>query len=287
MDDRDNETVNEQYLGDLWRDPESIADFEPSIDERPWLFLSAGGVIILAISALWAVILYLVWPRLGQFFPLLPVILTSISAFVFLYIMSEYIAILLTVSLKKPLLLPLGRKLRAVVKISPIALRIAGIFGKTRDRMAHSFVEAYNAIVLSYTGKTEAPVLILLPRCIQRQTCKRNIVDDIDDCARCGQCPVAELLELRDEYGNVSMAVLTGGSVAASIIRRVKPGVVVGIACEREVWLGIELVEEIPVLGICNTRPEGPCIHTKVDIEEVRTVLNHFAELKKPVKEYA
>jgi len=84
-------------------------------------------------------------------------------------------------------------------------------------------------------------------------------------------------MELRDEYENVVIAVLTGGSVAESFIRNVRPGAVIGVACEREVWMGIELVENIPVIGICNTRPEGPCIHTQVDIDEIREVLNHFA----------
>jgi hypothetical protein len=44
--------------------------------------------------------------------------------------------------------------------------------------------------------------------------------------------------------------------------------------------MGIELVENIPVIGICNTRPEGPCIHTQVEIDEIREVLNHFANRK-------
>ncbi len=280
MHGNDPKTGNDEHLGDLWKDPGLLADFEPEIEETPTLFLFAGGVILLFIAVVWGIFLYMTWPRVEQISVYLPVIITVLSTFLFGYISLEYIAVLITVVLKKPMLLPLGRKLRAAVKLSPIALKLARIFGKSRERMAHSFVEANNAIVLSYSGKTGAPVLILLPRCIQYRDCKMKIVEDSDECVRCGKCPMADIMELRDEYENVVVAVLTGGSVAESIIRNIRPGAIIGVACEREVWMGIELVENIPVIGICNTRPEGPCIHTQVEIDEIREVLNHFANRK-------
>ncbi|MCP4229003.1 MAG: DUF116 domain-containing protein [bacterium] len=280
MPKNEENTRNGEYLGDLWKDPDLLADFEPEIEETPMLFLLTGGIILFIVAAVWGIFLYLTWPRLGQIHPYVPLTVSVLSASVFGYIVAEYVAILLTVRLKKPMLLPLGRKLRGAVKLSPIALKLARMFGKTQDRMAHSFVEANNAMVLSYSGKTDAPALVLLPRCIQNRDCNKNIVEDADECVRCGKCPMAELMELRDEYENVVITVLTGGSVAESLIRNTKPGVVIGVACEREVWMGIELVDKIPVVGICNTRPEGPCIHTRVEIEDVRGVLDHFANRK-------
>ena len=89
------------------------------------------------------------------------------------------------------------------------------------------------------------------------------------------------MIDLREEYENVVFAVLTGGSVIKSIIEEVKPKVIIGVACEREVLLGIEFVDSIPVVGVCNTRPEGPCVNTQVSLDDLRSTINHFATRKK------
>ena len=47
-----------------------------------------------------------------------------------------------------------------------------------------------------------------------------------------------------------------------------KPLAVIGIACERDLVSGIEeITSKIPVIGIENKRPEGPCKNTLVDVE--------------------
>ena len=50
------------------------------------------------------------------------------------------------------------------------------------------------------------------------------------------------------------------------------------IACERDLTSGIQEVAEIPVIGIINERPEGPCCNTRVDLNKVEEAIRYFIE---------
>jgi hypothetical protein len=269
-----------EYLGDAWLDEDARAAFETESAEGPWIFLAAAGVTLFGLSAVLVAAWYLTAPRFAQLWTTLPWVLAGIGAGVVLYLVLEYAGVILTVATGKPILLPLARQGRLALKFAPVATRLAKPLGKTVDRMVHSFVRVNNAVVESLTGKVAGTVLVLLPRCIQRSECKQSIIEDADNCKRCGKCPMAELMDLRDAFENVEYHVLTGGRVVADIIKKVRPGVVIGVACERELLAGIELVDGIPVVGLANVRPEGPCLHTQVCIEDFEETLEHFATRK-------
>jgi hypothetical protein len=80
---------------------------------------------------------------------------------------------------------------------------------------------------------------------------------------------------LHDEIG-FFISVATGGSQARRIVKDRRPKAILAVACERELTSGIQDVGSIPVLGILNQRPEGPCRNTRVDPLAVRQVLEHF-----------
>ena len=48
-----------------------------------------------------------------------------------------------------------------------------------------------------------------------------------------------------------------------------KPNIIIGVACERDLTSGIQDSYPIPVFGIFNNRPNGPCYDTDVDLELV------------------
>ncbi len=271
------------YLGDQWRGVGGLTGFEPVIEQGPGLFLGAVGIIIAAAAAFFAVLWYFTAPRFAAFSPALPWAVLCAGGILILYAVLEYVGIIATTYSGKPLLLPLGRSNRAVMKLVAPARRLAGLFGSSKDRMAHSAVQVSNAITrATRKGVGEpGPVLVLLPRCLQRPECAQPIVEDIDSCRRCGQCPMAELLELRDGFEGVIMAVLTGGSVVPAAVGHFQPRAVIGVACERELITGIYVVGDRPVIGVANRRPEGPCRATTVDKGELRAVIEAFAAKKK------
>ena len=265
-------------MGDEWREAGAMAGFEAAIDQGPGLFLAAVGSFIAAAVVLFAAFWYLTAPRLAALTAVLPNVVLAGGALVFLYVVLEYLAFGATVYTGKGWALPLGRSAGTAVKLVPAARRVARLFGSTPDRMAHSAVRVSNAVTRAVRRRPGGggPVLVLLPRCVQRPGCPQPLVNDVDSCRRCGECPMAELLTLRDEYGDVVMAVLTGGSVVPGVVRRLEPRAVIGLACERELISGIMAVNGRPVLGVANQRPLGPCRGTTLDLEELRDAVDVF-----------
>ena len=111
-------------------------------------------------------------------------------------------------------------------------------------------------------------ILLLLPHCLHRQSCRQNVVHSLDECKRCGACCVGDLAGIRDDFGVV--ACIAGGGREA-LARTKQPGIkaVVAVACEKELVQGIFASFPKPVTGIVNVTPEGPCKNTLADPEKV------------------
>jgi len=55
-----------------------------------------------------------------------------------------------------------------------------------------------------------------------------------------------------------------------------RPRLIIAVACERDLAGGIQDSYPLPVFGITNHRPHGPCYDTEVDLERVEEALNFF-----------
>ncbi len=116
-------------------------------------------------------------------------------------------------------------------------------------------------------------VLLLLPHCLQVNECDVRITHNVYKCKRCGRCEIKDLIEISEEK-NLDLFVATGGSVARRVVNEGRPDAVVAIACERDLSSGIVDSFPMPVLGILNERPCGPCVNTRVDLARVREALD-------------
>jgi uncharacterized protein len=74
----------------------------------------------------------------------------------------------------------------------------------------------------------------------------------------------------------VGLAVATGGTLARRIIVERRPKIIIAVACERDLSSGIQDSYPMPVFGITNHRPYGPCYDTDVDLERVEEALKIF-----------
>lgn len=156
----------------------------------------------------------------------------------------------------------------------PIAVQMGKLFGIARERTWASFIEVNNFLVR--TGQKLAPkgrVIILAPHCLQDSDCPFKITNDIGNCHRCGKCDIADLIEIAEKYG-AFLRVATGGTLARKIIKDIKPQGIIAIACERDLSSGIQDSTPLPVMGVLNIRPNGPCHDTRVDLDKVEEALN-------------
>jgi hypothetical protein len=131
------------------------------------------------------------------------------------------------------------------------------------------------AVRLRRTRCRPAELLILFSRCLQRSACQRKLDEDLQNCARCGRCPVCKFLDLRDQYG-VQVFLATGGGQAAA--RAAAPGVkaIVAVACRKELRAGVFASLPKAVLGRTIAWPCGPCKDTTVSMDEVEEAVRWF-----------
>jgi hypothetical protein len=108
-----------------------------------------------------------------------------------------------------------------------------------------------------------------MPHCLQFDNCRIKVTRDVRNCAGCGRCEIGSLVQIMDEF-NVSLYVLTGGSVARRKVQEDRPHAVIAVACERDLTSGIQDAYPLPVIAIVNKRPKGYCIETTVDVRDVR-----------------
>lgn len=170
---------------------------------------------------------------------------------------------------------PQNIMLLAVNSLFPLALSLGKMLGIDKEKIRASFIAVNNQLVHS-RGVHVKPeeILILVPHCLQWSDCPHKITTDVNNCKGCGKCPIKDLHSLANRYG-AKLAVATGGTLARSFIKRYHPKAVVAVACERDLTSGIQDVP-LPVMGVLNIRPNGPCFNTKVDVAEVEKYLREF-----------
>jgi hypothetical protein len=161
--------------------------------------------------------------------------------------------------------------LKIALKLMPGFITIFSAFFKDKkDNLRRIYIELNNILVENDCKKYSGDrVLVLLPHCLQYSECPHRITVNIDNCRRCGKCSIGSILDYVIK-NKIQARVVTGGTVARSLVDELNPEMVVSVACERDLMSGIADVNSVPVLGILNKRPNGPCFNTEVDVDEIK-----------------
>lgn len=189
--------------------------------------------------------------------------------------------IVLTIWLAKTIT-PLQPLMRVAISwLFPLAIGLGRIFKINTDRIKSSFIAVNNQLVqIKKLNISPEQLLILAPHCLQKNTCPHKITTNINNCKRCGQCPVDKLLEIKDKY-NIRLGLATGGTLARKYVAEYQPKAIVAIACERDLASGIQDSSPIPVLGVLNERPHGPCFNTQISIPRLEEAITYFIKVEK------
>lgn len=163
----------------------------------------------------------------------------------------------------------------------PVCRSIGKMLGIDGDRIDDYFIEKNNRFLESSMKKYRPEDLLLVfPHCLQDWECPHRITADVRNCQACGKCCIPELIEISDKY-NVKMAVVAGGTAARRAIFENMPLFAIAVACERDMISGIRESVPLPLWGILNERPNGPCKNTKVDVDRVDRALARLLDGKK------
>lgn len=267
-------------LGDKWQDDE-VVNQQERIDDGKGLFLGFSAISLFVIISIILFMWYMIGPRLKEINHNLPTIIGVIVGIFIIASVLEYLLIALSAITERNLFPFKIRNGKRIALLFSLSLRIGKLFGISKDRISNSFVKVNNALVKGREKRIDNEnLLILLPRCIQNARCKQRIVEDIDNCKDCGKCIITQFKSLRERY-KLTINIVTGGNLARKIISRLRPSVILAVACERELVSGIEDVSFISVIGITNYRPEGPCKNTIADMEEVEKTIEFLFKDRK------
>ena len=236
-----------------------------------FLFFAIIGLVLL--MGVTTIMWWLVSPQLHEVSKVLAIAtLTALRVF-YLTVLLGILLIFLTSYTDRNFLISRLAVRLAIMILYPVALWLGRLVGLSRDRLQESFVHVNNSFIQSMKGGLPPErVLILLPHCLQHTSCGIRITVDIGHCKACGRCNIGDLTLLARRY-NVPIAIATGGTLARRIVIQNRPKFIIAVACERDLVSGIHDVFPIPVYGVLNDRPEGPCINTRVAVERIEQAL--------------
>ena len=236
--------------------------------------------LLLATSLLLLGVAFLLWwvPYVGlaNIHVSVPVILAVLLGCVVLVSLGAVLTLVFTIIRGKNLFF--NRRIRGVVirVLFPLLVGVGRCFGIRKTEIRRSFVAINNQLVMAEAKKVQPEqMLILLPHCLQNHDCAVRITGDVHNCKSCGKCRIKNLAALSEKY-QVHVAVATGGTLARKIVVEKRPRIIIAVACERDLTSGIQDAYPIPVFGVFNQRPFGPCYDTDVNIDLVEKGLKTF-----------
>ncbi len=251
-----------------------------------WTFLNLS-ILSLAVLILFSFLLwYLISPRVSAMNPVLSwgikitglIFIVTVTGGLFLIILSSV--------LEKDFLFPHGEKQITLKVLFPINLFLGRLFGISKDQVRESFIHVNNSLFkATWLRIKRDQLLILLPHCLQNYDCPHKIIADFNHCQRCGNCLIGDIVGMTQKY-KIDLSIATGGTLARKVIVDKKPTVMIAVACERDLCSGIQDAYPIPVYGILNIRPYGPCMNTGVDLEKLESAVQYISNGANDAKRY-
>jgi hypothetical protein len=255
---------------------------ETTAEPRKRLFIALMGLTCIVLVAL----IFLAWwipsrglanihPDLPRIVGLAVLVLSGIA------ILGTGLLVL-TTALGKDIFFTRFMRLVVIKFLLPMIEFVGRILGLDKDRIRQSFIAMNNSLVISQRYKVRPDrILILLPHCIQLFDCEIKVTGDVNKCVQCGRCDIKGLVQIGKKYG-IDISVATGGTLARKVIVEKRPKLVLAVACERDLTSGIKDCYPLPVIGILNLRPHGPCFNTVVDAAAIDAALQQVLELPAP-----
>ena len=215
------------------------------------LYLILSTITCALLTAVLAFLMYILEPGLLQLHPFASIISSVVISILIAIIWILCLSLIVAST--------------GIIRLHPIVLRLANQF----------IYGLFHLVMLDMYTVDPERILLLTPHCLQESSCVHKVTHDVYNCKQCGRCQVGNLLQVAKDYG-CQFIVVTGGTLARMKVKEARPKAIVAIACERDLASGMADVFPIPVIGVLNERPNGPCCNTTVDSERVRAVVEQL-----------
>ncbi len=240
----------------------------------PFLILSTVSLVLLMF--LTTVVWWFISPRLHEISSFIAVFSLTVLRLFYISVILGIIAIYLSCYWNFSISV-FNKFIRfSITILFPVNVLLGKLLGISKDYIRTSFVSVNNSFLNIKKHKFHSKdILILLPHCIQNFDCNYRITNNINNCVECGKCKIMNLKHLANKY-HVNIAIATGGTLARKIIVQTRPKCIIAVACQRDLVDGLLEVFPIPVYGVLNERPFGPCVNTTVNVNLIEDFLKNF-----------
>jgi hypothetical protein len=165
---------------------------------------------------------------------------------------------------------------KTLLFLYPFVLQIGRLLHIAQEKIERSFIEVNNQMAMAWASRVQVKadeLLLLFPHCLQYDQCPYKITRRVENCRRCGKCQMAEILGI-SAARKLHVEVVTGGTMARQAVHKHRPRVIIAVACERDLTSGMLDSFPLPVIGIVNERPYGPCFNTRLDLKALERAIN-------------
>jgi len=244
------------------------------IKKRVFIGLLTASIALIVLMLVAGIFIYL--HKFGNWYRYILLLIVALLG-VFIFIVSLGLAGVVTTLWHVKAFFGLQGLMNASINaLFPMALSLGQMLHIPKDIIKSSYIEVNNKLTQSRAFDIDpSKILILAPHCLQKWDCPYKVTADVSNCHHCGRCDIDRLWKLSRQKG-VNLAVVTGGTLARKMVREYRPQAIVAIACERDLTEGILDTYPLPVIGVLNMRPEGPCKNTCVNTDAVSQAVDFF-----------
>jgi hypothetical protein len=109
---------------------------------------------------------------------------------------------------------------------------------------------------------------IFLPQCLRSARCPAHLTPEGLKCQNCGQCTIGQTHLLLERMG-YQVFVVPGSSFIKRMVKKYRPGAIIGVGCLSEVKEGIEMADKMGLVGIGVVTAKEGCVETFVNWADV------------------
>lgn len=108
---------------------------------------------------------------------------------------------------------------------------------------------------------------IFMPQCVRSTECPAKLTPEGIICVNCGRCSIGEAKKYAEGMG-YRFFIVPGSSFIKRIIKKYRPGAIVGVGCHMEIKEGLDLCHShaIPAKGVPLSK--AGCVATTLDWEQ-------------------
>jgi uncharacterized protein len=147
--------------------------------------------------------------------------------------------------------------------------RLVGSNGK---QFTHFFVRLHNSLALRSFQETPVGTrAVFFPQCLRSALCPARLGPEGLECRKCGRCRLNDVISELEGLG-YKVFIVPGSSFVKRMVRQHRPQAIIGIGCLIEIKEGLQMCDQIGLVGMGVVQSSDGCIETTLNWHELHRI---------------